>query len=73
MTNENINKPYSVRESKGRNYFICSCKYTKRQPFCDRAYIDTDNQPYVYKVWETKKYIFVDAKTLEIFHFVMGT
>ena len=49
MTNENTNKPYLVKVREGKNYFICSCKLTKRQPFCDGAHIDTDNQPYMYK------------------------
>ena len=49
MTDKNTNKPYPVKVREGKNYFICSCKLTKRQPFYDGAHIDTDNQPYMYK------------------------
>ena len=71
MTNENTNKPYPVNVREGKNHFICSCKLTKRQPFCDVAHIDTDNQPYMYKAEETKEIYFCGCKESKIFHFVM--
>ena len=49
MSNENTNKSYLVRVGEGKNNFICSCNLTKRQPFCDGARVDTDNQPYMYE------------------------
>ena len=58
MTDENTNKPYLIKVREGKNYFICSCKLTKRQPFCDGAHIDTDNQPFMYKAEETKEIYF---------------
>ena len=70
MTNENTNKPYPVKVREGKNYFICSCKLTKRQPFCDGAHIDTDNHICI-KLRKLERYIFVDAKSLKTFPFVM--
>ena len=43
MSNENTNKPYLVIVKEGKNYFICSCNLTKREPYCDGAHMDTDN------------------------------
>ena len=34
MTNENTNKTYPIKVRERKNYFICSCKLTKTQPFC---------------------------------------
>ena len=62
MSNENTNKPYLVKVREGKNYFICSCKLTKRQPFCDGAHIDTDSQPYMYKSEATKEIYFCGCK-----------
>ena len=73
MTNENTNKPYPVKVREGKNYFICSCKLTKRQPFCDGAHIDTDNQPYMYKAEETKEIYFCGCKESKNFPFCDGT
>ena len=73
MTNENTNKPYPVKVRKGKNYFICSCKLTKRQPFCVGAHIDTDNQPYMYKAEETKEVYFCGCKESKNFPLCDGT
>ena len=71
MTKENTNKPYPIKVREGKRYFICSCKLTKKQPFCDGSHIDTDNQPYMYTAEENKKYIFVVVKNLRTSLFVM--
>ena len=73
MTNENTNKPYPVKVREGKNYFICSCKLTKKQPFCDGAHIDTDNQPYIYKAEKTKETYFCGCKESKNFPFCDGT
>ena len=72
MTNGNTNKPYPVKVKEGKNYFICTCKLTKRQPFCDGAHIDTDNQPYMYKAEETKVIYFCGYKDSKNFPFFDG-
>ena len=72
MTDENTNKPYPVKVKEGKNYFICTCKLTKRQPFCDGAHIDTDNQPYMYKAEETKVIYFCGYKDSKNFPFFDG-
>ena len=72
MTNENTNKPYPVKVREGKNYFICSCKLTKRQPFCDGAHMIRITNHICIRLRKLKRYIFVDAKSLKIFHFVMA-
>ena len=43
MSEENTNKPYPIRVREGKRYFICSCKLTKKQPFCDGSYNNISN------------------------------
>ena len=71
MTIENTNKTISIKVREGKRYFICSCKLTKKQPFCDGAHVDTDNQPYMYTAEENKEVYFVVVKNLRTSHFVM--
>ena len=73
MTNENTNKLYPVKVREGKNYFICSCKLTKRQPFFDGGHIDADNQSYMYKAEETKEIYFCGCKESKNFPFCDGT
>jgi CDGSH-type Zn-finger protein len=73
MTLEITNKPYPVKVREGKNYFICSCKLTKKQPFCDGAHADTDNQPHMYKAEETKEVYFCGCKESKKFPFCDGS
>ena len=73
MTDENTNKSYPVKVREAKNYFICWCKLTKSQLFCDGAHIDTENQPYMYKAEETKEIYFCGCKGSKNLPFCDGT
>ena len=73
MTKENTNKPYPIKVREGKRYFICSCKLTKKQPFCDGSHIDTDNQPYMYTAEENKEVYFCGCKKSKNFPFCDGS
>ena len=54
--------PIGVDVVEGKSYFWCTCGKSLKQPFCDGAHIDTDNQPYMYKAEETKEIYFCGGK-----------
>ena len=73
MTKENTNKPYLVEIRKGKRYFVCSCKLTKIQPFCDGSHINTDAQPHMYVGKENKEVYFCGCKLSQDFPFCDGS
>ena len=73
MTEENTNKPYPIKVRAGKRYFICSCKLTKKQPFCDGAHVDTDYQPHMYIAEENKEVYFCGCKQSRKFPFCDGS
>jgi len=73
MTEENTNKPYPIKVRAGKRYFICSCKLTKKQPFCDGAHVDTDYQPHMYTAEENKEVYFCGCKKSKNFPFCDGS
>ncbi|RPH06047.1 MAG: CDGSH iron-sulfur domain-containing protein [Alphaproteobacteria bacterium TMED93] len=73
MTEQNTNKPYPTKVREGKRYFICSCKLTKKQPFCDGSHVDTDNQPYMYTAEENKEVYFCGCKKSTNFPFCDGS
>ena len=73
MNKENTDKPYLEKVKEDKTYFICSCKLTKKQPFCDGSNLDTDNLPYIFKSEETKEVYFCGCKKSKSFPFCDGT
>ena len=64
MNQEDTNNLYPIKVREGKIYFTCSCKLTKKQPFCIGAHLDNDNQPYIYKA---KEIYFFGAKETKNF------
>ena len=74
MVNKTIiaqKSPYPIEVEEGTSNYWCQRGQSKKQPFCDTFYKDTSFRSIVYKASETKKYIFADASSHPINHFVM--
>ncbi len=56
--------PYKINVEKGKNYAICSCAYSKTEPFCDGSHKeqDTNLKSTKYYAEESKQVYFCGCK-----------
>ena len=54
--------PIAIEVEEGKSYYWCSCRQSKKQPFCDGSHKGTEFTPLAYKAEETKKMFFCACK-----------
>ena len=65
--------PIGVNVLEGNSYYWCTCGLSTKQPFCDGAHVETDNQPYMYKAEKTKEVYFCGCKKSKNFPLCDGS
>ena len=73
MSQENTNKPYPIKVGEGKSYFICSCKLTKNQPFCDGSHHKTKKTPYKFDCQNSEEVYFCGCKLSKNFPLCDGS
>jgi CDGSH-type Zn-finger protein len=65
--------PYKITVEKEKIYFICSCGYSKKQPFYDGSHQkeSPSRRSIKYQATEIRKYIFVVVSIVQICLYAM--
>ena len=54
--------PYPTELEAGKEYYWCYCGRSKAQPFCDNSHADTEFEPQMFTVTQTKTYYLCGCK-----------